>query len=55
VAHIRVVRNAGRILAGKPEAKRLRTKHRHGWEDNIKIGFLRNRMGWNGLDLSGRF
>jgi hypothetical protein len=26
-----------RILAGKPEGNRLLGRHRHRWEDNIKI------------------
>jgi hypothetical protein len=28
---------AYRILVGKPERKRLPGRHRHRWEDNIKI------------------
>jgi hypothetical protein len=35
-------RNAYRILVGKPEGKRPLGRHRHRWEDNI-------RMGWGGV------
>jgi hypothetical protein len=33
------MRNAYEILGGKPEGKRPRPlgKHRHKWEDNIKV------------------
>jgi hypothetical protein len=31
------MRNAYRILAGKPEGKRLLGRPRHKWEYNIKI------------------
>jgi hypothetical protein len=30
-------RNAYRIIVGKPEGKRPLGKHRHRWEDNIKM------------------
>jgi hypothetical protein len=36
VAHIGEMRNACRNLAGKPEGKRPRRRHRRKWEDNIK-------------------
>jgi hypothetical protein len=46
------IRNAYRILVGKPEGKRPLGRPRRVWEDNIKMD-LRERMGWYGLDWSG--
>jgi hypothetical protein len=43
------MRNAYRILVGKPEGNRRLGRHRHRWENNIKID-LRARIGWYGLD-----
>jgi hypothetical protein len=42
------MRNACKILAGKPEGKRplIRTKHR--WEDNIRMDL--REIGWEGMD-----
>jgi hypothetical protein len=34
---------ASKIMAGKPEGKRLLRKHRHRWEDNIKMD-IRERV-----------
>jgi hypothetical protein len=31
------IKNAHKILVGKPERKRPLGKHRHKWEDNIKV------------------
>jgi hypothetical protein len=31
------MRNAYKIVVGKPEGKRLLRRCRNGWEDNIKI------------------
>jgi hypothetical protein len=43
-------RNVYRVLAGKPEGKRLLRKLRHNWKDNIKKS-SRNGMGARtGLD-----
>jgi hypothetical protein len=33
------MRNAYRILVGRPEVKRPLRRPRHKWKDNIKIGF----------------
>jgi hypothetical protein len=33
------VRGAYNILVGRPEGRRPLGRPRHGWEDNIKIGF----------------
>jgi hypothetical protein len=52
VARIGAKRNTYRILVGKPEGKRLLARRRRRWMDNIKI-YLRDRMGWYGLDGSG--
>jgi hypothetical protein len=38
-------RNAYRILVGKPEGMIALTIVRREWEDNIKTGLKRNRMG----------
>jgi hypothetical protein len=46
------MRNAYRILVGKPEGKRPLGRPRRRSVDNIKMD-LRNRMGWDGLDRSG--
>jgi hypothetical protein len=36
-AHVGKKRDASRILAGKPEGKRLLGRPRHRWEDNVKM------------------
>jgi hypothetical protein len=41
-------RNAYRILLGKPEVKRPPGRHRHRWEDNIKMDL--REIGWGGID-----
>jgi hypothetical protein len=33
------IRNAYNILVGKPEGKRPLGRHKHRWEDNIRVGF----------------
>jgi hypothetical protein len=48
VARMREMRNAHRILVGKPEGKRPLGRPRRRWVDNIKID-LRER-GWDGMD-----
>jgi hypothetical protein len=40
-------RNAYRILVGKPERKGPLGRHRHRWEDNIKINL--REIGWGGM------
>jgi hypothetical protein len=38
-----------RVLVGKPEGKRPLVKHRHRWEDNIKIDLQGLDVGvWTG-------
>jgi hypothetical protein len=51
VARMGEKRNAYRILVGKPEGKRLLRRPRRRWEDNIRIGLKRDRIGvvWTGL------
>jgi hypothetical protein len=39
------MRNAYKILAGKPERKRRLRRSRHKWEDIIKIGFKETGCG----------
>jgi hypothetical protein len=41
-------RNAYRILVGQPEGRRQPGRHRHRWEDNIKIGL--RETGWGDMD-----
>jgi hypothetical protein len=43
VACMEKKRNACRILVGNPEGKRLLTRPRHRWEDNIKIDIVEVR------------
>jgi hypothetical protein len=43
-------RNACRILVRNPEVKRPLKIPRRSWEDNINMDFMRDRMGWYGLD-----
>jgi hypothetical protein len=45
---MRQIRNAYKILAGKPERKKSLMRPRHRWEDNIKI-YLRETL-WEGVD-----
>jgi hypothetical protein len=42
------VRNAYRILAGKPEGKRALGRPRRMWVDNIKLDLT--EIGWDGVD-----
>jgi len=48
VAHIREMRNADKILIGKPEAKRSCGRPRHRWKDNMRVD-LRG-TGWKCVD-----
>jgi hypothetical protein len=47
-AHMGEIRNAHKILVGKPEAKRPFLRPRHRWEFNIRIYF--REIGWEGMD-----
>jgi hypothetical protein len=43
------MRNAYRVLVGKPDGTRLLDKlSRHGWEDNIRMDL--REIGWKGVD-----
>jgi hypothetical protein len=37
VAHLGEMRNACKIVVGKPEGKRLLRRPRHRWEDSINM------------------
>jgi hypothetical protein len=41
-------RVAYRIWVGRPEGRRPLGRHRHRWEDNIKINH--QEVGWGGMD-----
>jgi hypothetical protein len=41
------MRNAKKILIGKPEVKRPLRIHRHRWEDNIRMDLI--GMEWDGV------
>jgi hypothetical protein len=45
--HMWEKRNAYRVLVGKPEGKIPLGRHRHRWEDNIKMDL--REIGWTGL------
>jgi hypothetical protein len=42
------MRNAHKILVGKPEGKRPLAKPKRTWEDNIRIDI--KEIGWQGVD-----
>jgi len=42
------MRNAYKILVGKPEGKRSLGRPRRRWEHNIRMGL--RETGWNGVD-----
>jgi hypothetical protein len=42
------VKNANRVLVGKPERKRPLGRHRRRWEDIIKMDL--RQTGWGGLE-----
>jgi hypothetical protein len=48
VAQMRGMRNAYRILVGKPEGKKPLGRPRHRWVDNIKMDHIEIR--WVGMD-----
>jgi hypothetical protein len=43
------MRNAYKILVGKPEGKSPLGRPRHRWEDNIKMDL--REIGWEDVDL----
>jgi hypothetical protein len=47
------MRNAYRILVGKPEGKRPLGRSRRRSVDNIEIDLTEKENGWYGLDRSG--
>jgi hypothetical protein len=42
------MRNVYKILVRKCEGKRPLGRHRHGWEDNIRMGL--REIGWEYMD-----
>jgi hypothetical protein len=42
------MRNAYKILVRRPEGKRSLGRHRHRWEDNIRMDL--REIGWEGMD-----
>jgi hypothetical protein len=42
------MRKAYNILVGKPEGKRPFGRHKHRWEDNIRMDL--RQIGWEGVD-----
>jgi hypothetical protein len=42
------VRNAYKMLVGKPEGKRSLGRRRHRWENNIRVDL--KEIGWEGVD-----
>jgi hypothetical protein len=54
VARMGEKRNEYKILVGKPEGKSPLGRSRRRWVDNITMDLTRGRLGWYGLDLSGR-
>jgi hypothetical protein len=47
-AHMGEMRNAYKILVGKPEGKRPLGRIRHRWKDNIKMNL--REIGFGGVD-----
>jgi hypothetical protein len=48
VASTREMRNAYKILVGRPEGKRLLERPKNKWENNIKMDF--REIGFEGVD-----
>ena len=48
VVHMGEVRGVYRVLVGKPEGKRPLGRHRHRWENNIKMDL--QDIGFGGMD-----
>jgi hypothetical protein len=46
VEHMGKKRNAYRILVGKPEGKKPLGRSKFRWENNIKMDFKRDKMGF---------
>jgi hypothetical protein len=44
VAGIGEMRNPYEVFGGKPEGKRSLGRHRHGWDDNIKMDIRVKRL-----------
>jgi len=44
------MRNADKILVGKPDRKRPRERPRRRWEDNIRMDL--RKIGWKGVDFT---
>jgi hypothetical protein len=42
------IRNAYKVLVGKPEGKRPLERQRHRWEDSIRRNLT--EIGWEGVD-----
>jgi hypothetical protein len=51
VACMRERRGMYRVFAGKPEGKRPPGRHRHRWEDNIKMNLQEVRCGGMVMNL----
>jgi hypothetical protein len=51
VARIGEKMNVYKLLAGKPEGKRLQERPRYRWVDNIKTDLV--EIGWGGVDWIG--
>ena len=45
-------RGVHRVLVGKPEGKRQLGRHRHRWEDNIKMDFREVGGGGDWMELA---
>ena len=48
VARVRKRRGIYRVLVGKPKGKRPLGRHRHRWEDNIKVNL--QEVGYGGMN-----
>jgi len=48
VSHTGKMRNAYKVLLGKPEGKRPLRRPEHKWEHNIRIDL--RKTGWKGVD-----
>jgi hypothetical protein len=48
VAPVGEIRNAYKILVGKPKEKNPRVRPRRRWEDNIRIDLM--EIWWEGVD-----
>jgi hypothetical protein len=48
VPHLGERRDAYRVLVGKPEGRRTLERHRHRWEDDIKMDLREGGGAWTG-------